>query len=503
MQTASHSDPRSLKGLGRDTMIYGLGTILGRVASFFMLPVYTRFLTPADYGILQILDLTLEIAALVVSAGATAGLARFYFKAETVEGKNQVLFTGYLTQVALNLIGAVLLLAAAPLIWRTVLSESGSVLMVQVASINFVTGVLSAVPVAMFRLDQRPVAAVTISICRLVLVLSLNILFVVGLEWGPLGMLVSTLVTNVLLGLVMSTILLRRTGLAFKWTVFRDFRRFAIPMQLSAAGGFIIQFGDRFFIEAHHGVAAVGLYGIAYQFGFMLSGLIAHPFGNAWRPRAYQLVNHPREVRDRAYNRALIVLDLFLVTAAVVVAAFIRPILIIMTTPQFYAAAPLVPVLLVGTIFHNWVGNVVFGITVSERTRYVAIYNWITVALVLVLYAVLIPPYGAMGAAVATLISMAVKAGLAYWFSQRLWPISYEWHRHLLLLSAAVVTMAAVFVLDPAGLVTQLVTGTVATLAYGTFVWFVVLRPEERSMFRTLATDPRQIWNMLVPRESR
>ena len=92
--------------LGRDTMLYGLGTILTRVVSFIMLPVYTRYLTPADYGLLQILDLALDIATILISAGATAGIMRFYFKAQSEKERSNVLFTGWGTQVGLNVIGS-------------------------------------------------------------------------------------------------------------------------------------------------------------------------------------------------------------------------------------------------------------------------------------------------------------------------------------------------------------------------------------------------------------
>jgi len=480
-------------------MIYGLGTILGRVVSFIMLPVYTRFLSPADYGILQILDLTLDIAAIVVSAGATAGLSRFYFKAGTPEQRNQVLFTGYAIQLALNLVGGVILLGASPVIWRLALSEAGTLVMVQLAAMNFLTGTLIPVPMHMLRLDQRPVAAVSVSVTKLVVQLGLNILFVVGLEWGPMGILVSTFVTNLVVGSGMAWMLIRRTRMAFDWAVFKDFRRFAIPMQISAAGAFIIQFGDRFFLEANHGLAVVGVYGVAYQFGFLLSGMIGHPFMSAWNPRSYQLVTLPPEERNRAYNRALLVGNLVLITGAVLIATFIRPVIRVMTTPEFHAAAGLVPVILAAAVLHNWVSVVSFGITVSERTRYAAISTWITVFLILALYAVLIPPYGAMGAAVATLVAMAVRVVITHGFSQRLWRVEYDWQRHFLLYAVAASAVGGVFAFSPPGLIGLSALGIAGALVYAGLTWFVVLRPEERATYARIIRAPRRLWTYLEP----
>jgi O-antigen/teichoic acid export membrane protein len=79
MSLTAPSGSASFRRLGRETAIYGLGVLLGRAVSFLMLPVYTRFLTPADYGIIQLLDLTVDVAAIFFTAGASSGVQRFYF----------------------------------------------------------------------------------------------------------------------------------------------------------------------------------------------------------------------------------------------------------------------------------------------------------------------------------------------------------------------------------------------------------------------------------------
>lgn len=275
-----------MKRLGRNTLVYGIATVLSRLVSFVMLPIYTRYLTPADYGLLAILDLSLEIAVLLLSAGATAGLMRFYFKAKEQGERNQVLYTAWATTTVLYAIGTVLLMAAAPLIWEHALSGAGTVGMVRLAAMNFTLSALLIVPTEMLVIEQRPAASTIVMTTKLVMQLSLNILFVVFMETGPVGVLWSTFITSLVLGLVLTVILLRRTGIAWSWPAFRDLRRFSLPIQLSKAGTFFLAYGDRFFLEKFHGLAIVGLYGIAYQFGFLVSGMLWTPFFQAWTPRA-------------------------------------------------------------------------------------------------------------------------------------------------------------------------------------------------------------------------
>lgn len=490
-------DNRSLSRLGRDTMLYGLGTVLTRAVSFVMLPVYTRYLTPADYGLLQILDLALDIAAILVSAGATAGIMRFYFKATSERERSNVLFTGWGTQVGLNLIGTVLLLLAAPFIWRLALSEAGTANMVRIAACNFTLGTLVVVPTLMLQADQRPLAFVSVSTGKLVVQLSLNILFLVGFGWGPTGILLSTFCANLAVGLVMSAILIRRTGFSWSWPTFHYLRRFAVPIQLSKGGTFILAFGDRFFLEKLHGLGSVGIYGLAYQFGFLVSGTVAGPFNQAWTPQRWQLVTEPAEVRDAKTNRGFLFGNLIIVSAAVGIALFIRPIIHVMTTPAFHSAAFLVPPIVLAYVFQVWTNVVDFGIQVSEQTRYTGFATWSAVIVVVILYSTLIPPFGGMGAAVATLAAMIVRFGLTLHWSQRLWHIGYHWGPHARMLGAGIVITAVSFLFQPAGLLPLIGVGAAGFLCYLGFVWAAVLHGDDRQLALKFLRNPRALPTLL------
>jgi glycosyltransferase involved in cell wall biosynthesis len=64
--------------LVKHTGIYGLGTILSRSVGFLLIPLYTRFLTPADYGVLELLDLTMFFSGIFCMMGISAAVFRFY-----------------------------------------------------------------------------------------------------------------------------------------------------------------------------------------------------------------------------------------------------------------------------------------------------------------------------------------------------------------------------------------------------------------------------------------
>lgn len=484
----------SFRSLGRNTAIYGLGVILGRAVSFLMLPVYTRFLSPADYGVIQLLDLTVDVAAIFFTAGATSGVQRFYFKTTDPAERARLLSTTFFLVLTLSTLGALTLAALSPWIWKYGLKEAGKPWFIMLAAANFAAGTLMTMPLNFAQTTQRARLYLGISLTKLVLQLSLNILFVVVLRQGVAGLLFSTLITYLVLGGSLAVWLLRQTGLHFDFRVVRDLRRFGVPYQLTWAGSFLLTFGDRFFLQAGWGVAAVGLYGMAYQFGFLLSQLGATPFLSAWNPHRHQLVPLPVAARDRRYDQGFFYFNLLLITVAMGIAVFIRPVIKVMTTAEFHAAAYLVPIILLAYVAEAWAEVFRFAFDVTEHTRYSTYATWIVVGVVLVLYMVLIPRYGAYGAAVATVLGFSLRALLVYLWAQHLWPIHYRWRRHLSLLTLGVGVAAGNWAMPDMTIVMQVTIGMASVLAYLGVVYLTLLSDDERGLIGRMVRAPASAW---------
>lgn len=307
----------SFLALGRDTLIYGLGVVLARGVSFIMLPVYTRVLSPADYGILQYLDLSVEIASVLFTACLTVGIQRFYYKAETERGRRAVIASAYILEMGLGAIGAICLALAAPLIWHYGLKEAGSVLLVRIAALNFFLGLLSSLPLSLLRLRQQARLYVIVSFMKLVLQLSLNIWLVVGLRMGPLGILLSGTVANLIIGGGMSVWTLRTWGFEPSRQAIRDIRRFGVPYQLSWAANFMATFADQFILQALRGPSALGVYSLAFNFTQLHTQLGSIPFMTAWNPIRHQLALEPEGGTSPRFDRGLLYYSIVHVSVAV------------------------------------------------------------------------------------------------------------------------------------------------------------------------------------------
>lgn len=462
--------------IGVDFIIYGFGMVLRRAASFIMLPIYTRILTPQDYGLLQMLDMTLDVTSILMSAGMTAGVMRFYFKATTEKRRNEVVVTAAFLILTLNFVGGLLLAIAARPIHQHVLGGAGPLMLVYVAAGNFALNELMTIPMLLMQMEGRAAAYSSTALVRLIVQLTLNIVFLIGLRMGPLGILVSTFVTNIVIGLPALLWMLRRVGFRPNRMALRDLRRFGLPYQLATAATFVVQFGDRFFLEASWGLAVVGLYGFAYQFGFLVDQLATGPYLRAWEPRRFARAHAPRAERERADNDDFHTLTLGVVTLAVGITLFIRPTLRIVAGPAFFGSANLVPILVAAFVFQAWASAVHFGIDAAEKPRYASYVMWISAALILALYAVLIPLFGAMGAAFATLVTFGARTVLMHHFSRKVWPQDYDWGPHFRILGLGIAACAGAWIIPVRGFWQETAVATAFTALYGVAV-FSLARP--------------------------
>ena len=467
--------PIGLRRLGRNTVVYSVGVVAQRVASVVLLPLYTRYLVPAQYGILQLLDITVEVTTIVFRAGTAAGLQRFFFKAEKEDERRRVAFTAFVLHMGGTLLGTVALAACAGLVNRDFLSNAGTPAFVRIAALNFLLSALVIVPQSLLQIEQKAMTIVIFQLIRLGIQIVLNVYFLVSLHLGVAAILWSTAVASSLTGIALMLMFLRRTGVRMSMAAVRDLRRFGIPYQVSIAASFILTFGDRFFLQHYRGVALVGLYALAYQFNFLLQGLASGPFQRAWEPHRFSMVSSPRATRDAACAREFLFSNLLLFFVAFGITVFTRPALTVLTSAAYHAAAPIVPVIIVAAVLQSWGTTVKFGIDVSEKTWLVSHASWIATVVIIVAYASLIPIYGAMGAAVATVLGYAVRFWFTLRWAQREWPVRYGWGRTVTLAVVSTLLALPAWIWTGKTFVRQVALGTVLTLVYMVVVWYTVL----------------------------
>jgi len=350
---------------------------------------------------------------------------------------------------------------------------------VRIAALGMACDGLLLVPVAYLRLLDRSTVYVTIMTTKLLLQVALNVYFVVHLTLGAKGVLLSTLVVNGLTGIGLAIYLVQQIGIRFSGSAARDLLRFGVPFVWTQVATFILTFGDRYFLGRVSDVSSVGLYGLAYTFGFLLAVIGEVPFSMVWEPARFEIAQ--RDDRDELYARGCIYFNLVVVTGAVCITLFVGDLLRVMAAPAFLPARDLVPIILIAYLLQSWTSMHDLGIQVRERTEYQTLANWLGAIVALAGYALLIPRLFGLGAAIATAVSFAVREWAVYGFSQRLWPVRYRWGPVVRALLVAVATCLAASALPPLPLWASLAARALLLVGYWGVLWHAgVLSAQDR-----------------------
>lgn len=489
-QEGSPGRPFQMTTLARHSLIYGGGMLATKLVAVLMLPIYTNWLTTEDYGVLQLITMTFEVVTLIAGSRLGLGLFHFYYKEDDSERRKEIVSTAFLLLSFTYGVTAIATAYFAPSLAAFVFDGEAGVntLYIRLAALSMAFEGMIIVPYGYLRLTDRSVMFVGVSLGRLALHVSLNLLFLVGFDMGVLGVLLGSAISNTLIGFLLSFSLLRSVGKAFRRATAVAFVRFGIPLVVMQGATFITTFGDRFFLNRATNESTVGVYGMAYLFGILVAQLGYAPFQQGWGPRRFELAKD--ENRDEIYAKVFVYLNILLMTAAVGLSLFAGDALRLIANEDFHVAAEFVPVLALAIVFQSWSSHLNLGTFIREKPEYYTLAKWGAAFVALAGYLLLIPLWGVWGAVITTLVSLVVDAFLSHTFSQRLWRVEYRWAPVVAIVTLGVAVGGGSMLIPALPLLTSIGVHLLMFSGYLVALWVLpVLSAEERSEARRRAVD--------------
>lgn len=414
-----------LKSTAQHGLVYAIGIILSRIVAFLMIPIYTRVLTPADYGILEILSLTTEVVAMLAGVGIGLAVIRSHHQVETAEEQSTIASTAALLLLTIfGLAGGIGIAAAGPLSTLLLGDSAGTdgPTYLRLAVFAMFCGGLLEVPMALLRARQRSSTVVTVSLIRLALSLSLNIVLVVWLRVGVVGVLWSTAITTALISGWLFVQLLREHGVRPTRAVAKQLAAFGAPLVIWNLASFVLHYSDRYFLRVYTSMETVGLYSLSYKLAMLLSMFVIGPFSDAWIPKSLEIEKREGEGAIPTLRLITGYYNLLLVAIGLALALFAGDIIAIATGERFHAAAETVPILVVAMVFFGYRAVGQLGALIRGRSDLIAIGATVAAIVVTLLNVLLIPRFGVIGAALATLLAFATEFLVMRALSSRVFP---------------------------------------------------------------------------------
>jgi O-antigen/teichoic acid export membrane protein len=298
---------------------------------------------------------------------------------------------------------------------------------------------------SLFRVEQRPVSFAIASVANVLITIGSTVALVVGAHAGAVGAVVGNFLGTLAVYVVLLGYRRYQLGLQFDRELLRQMNRFGLPLVPAALFLWAINFVDRLFIQQLKGQAEVGIYSMAVRVASVIVFLMT-AFQLAWPAFAYSI----RDDDEAKRTYAFVLTYLLFVTCWISLAlgALAPWIVDVLGTPKFARAADAVPLLAFATAAYSGYSVLAIGIGRARQTQYNWIVAGVAAAVNIALNVALIPPYGMIGAAIATLAAY-LALFVAMWLnSRRVYPVAYQWRRVLSIAASAGALTAVAWATD-------------------------------------------------------
>ena len=412
--------------LASHSAIYGLGGIVSRFVALLLLPLYTRYLTPADYGAVETLVALAAILATILRLGIASAFFRFYFDSTDADHRLRVVRTSFWFTMTMASIGLAAGLALADQISEWLFDTGDRATLVRMAFVLLWAQMNFEQITALFRVEERAVAFTVATLANLVITVAATVVFVVVFDWGATGVIAGNFSGTLAVYAALLVYRHEQLGLTLDRPLLRRMNRFGLPLVPSMLALWMLNFGDRFFILKLADASEVGVYSIGSRIASAMVRLLT-AFRGAWPAFAFSIEDDDRA--RRAYSYVLTYL-LFVASWAALALGLLAPWIVEwLTTPAFYDASDVVALLAFGAVAFGGFIVVSIGLGRTKRTQ----FNWVVTgsaaAVSVVLNLLLIPDHGIVGAGIANLCAFTVMFLGITWWSQRVFWVPYQWRR--------------------------------------------------------------------------
>jgi len=426
----------ALKKLFQHTFIYGLATVLPRMLSFLLVPLYTAVLLTSEFGEISIVFSWIVLFNVILAYGMETAFFRFFTKENN---KSTVVSTS-----TISLIFTTLLFLAAAFTFREGLSALSGIAVEFVTYTIFVLTLdaLVIIPFAWLRANEKPVRYAVIKIFNVSVNLGLNVFFLLALPelvgdgfWSIIyieGFELSYIFISMVAASALTFLLLLPFyfNLVYKFSkpLWVEMMRYAYPVLIAGIAFAINEAFDRILLGwlLPPGIAeeAVGAYAACYKLAIFMT-LFATAFRLGIEPFFFSQAKEKNAPETYALiTRYFIAFGSVILITVVVFADVLKIILI--RDSDYWVAMKIVPLILLANFFLGIYHNLSVWYKVTDRTKFGAYISLVGAAITLIINFTLIPSMSFMGSAIATLAAYGSMMLISYYYGQKYFPVPYD-----------------------------------------------------------------------------
>jgi O-antigen/teichoic acid export membrane protein len=436
---------QTLKRLTRMTAGYGMVQWAGPFLSVLLMPIITRILDPADYGVTDYLMTVSSAVGTVAALALPQALTAHYNDREDAAWKRQVVGSALTGAVPLALIAGIALALLAPQITQATFGSPKYVPLLQLIGATFVFGTCGSLLTAASQADLRVRWGMALSLANIACVVAGNVLFIIVLRLGVTGMILTPVTTGIvtgLLALILARSLVSRPSVSVTTLLLRS----GLVLLPTMVASWMLQVVDRLFLINYVSTTELGYYSIATKIASLVFVALA-PLNSAWTPLALAMQHDP--AAGERYGTMARYLFVVALGGSLALGLFATEILIVLARPAYLPSAPYVGFLVYPHVFGAIGTTLYIGAVISKKLKAISASVIAGAAINLALNFLLIPAYGVWGATVATVISSAAPTALLYWWIRPYLPGNYPMRLFVVALAVQCVLLSLGLLIPP------------------------------------------------------
>lgn len=415
------------KRLISDSLFYTFANALSRVLGLLLLPLYTRYFSPDDYGVLSLFTIFGVLVTQIISMQMDQALGRYYSEYKSPKLKNAVAVSAFVYYLASFGLGMLVLLAFSKPISYLLIGtfNYSAVFMLMVVSIGFRALLNYNICLWRYQLQVKlstvfligDVIGSIFSICLFVVVFNFN------LEGIYLGQISSSLIIVAMMMLINKKSY--HFGLLSK-SIIMKMLRYSAPLVPAALIYLSMQYIDQIMIKWLLTLDSVGIYSISLRLASGINLLLVG-FQAAWAPLVFRNYHLPEAKTSIA--AVFLIVGIGGACLIMMTTVFIPEILRVLVSSSYYESYICVPYLMFSSLFICLGRYFAVGINIANKTNWFVLSTVISAFINIVLNIVFIPSFGLLGAAVATMISALFLMVIEITISQHYFKINYNFYK--------------------------------------------------------------------------
>lgn len=433
-----------LRNIGKQTVFYGVGSIINKLLGFILIPVYQSHIPISDFGNLIYFETIIVFLITFLNYGISAAHQRFFYIEKEKNTYGVYLFNNFFGSLILTVISILPVLFFSSHISSVLLKDPAQSGNLQIAMWIVVVEIMYGFALQILQYEQKPFHFMWYNVSKLLLTFALTAYFVLHFSMGIEGILMARLIgggLTILFALVV--LILPRCTFRFNFQSMKQSIVFGFPFVISTIGYTLFMLSDRFMLNLLSTSEQVGKYGFGMKIANFINLIFVQTIGMSYFPSVMRNESKGDNVR---YYRKMLTYYCFIIAWLVLgFLFFYQEILwVVGKNKDYWEGLKVVPLLSLSFMIMGMNYFVGVGLFLKQKTKQYLVPSFTAITINVLMNLWLIPPHGMMGAAYSVVAAQIVYTGLLSYFSGKHLKIDFEWNKIFLIYGLAIIILISI-----------------------------------------------------------